>query len=265
MEEKDLIEQIKIAYNNAEKMLRVLPEEIGATVRKTLEGAVRLFWTKKFQNERMPSLYEALTDERFSSCFDEFVISDMHAIRKIGNSGNGGAHLSSKNVFLPKAEDLLARLKGCIKAIEDVLSIKIITPSIIVEDFREKDIKEQTVTLFDEQANGNKEAKFDMYNLLKNFKFYCKTPGIDSGKAQSYVNAIQYLCDFLGVCQINEQVVAKFKNLEFSIYRSGCEVRNNLLTFLKNRRQGSYLTGGFIRAALRYFYPFWEQYKNKNL
>ena len=135
MEEKDLIEQIKTAYYNAEKMLRVLPEEIGATVRKTLEGAVRLFWTKKIPNERMPSLYEALTDERFSSCFDEFVISDMHAIRKIGNSGNGGAHLSSKNVFLPKAEDLLARLKACIKAIEDALEINIITPKIDIAEF----------------------------------------------------------------------------------------------------------------------------------
>ena len=135
MEEKDLIEQIKTAYYNAEKMLRVLPEEIGVTVRKTLEGAVRLFWTKKIPKERMPSLYEALTDERFFSCFDEFVISDMHAIRKIGNSGNGGAHLSSKNVFLPKAEDLLARLKACIKAIEDALEINIITPKIDIAEF----------------------------------------------------------------------------------------------------------------------------------
>lgn len=264
MEEKDLIEQIKTAYYNAEKMLRVLPEEIGVTVRKTLEGAVRLFWTKKIPNERMPSLYEALTDERFSSCFDEFVISDMHAIRKIGNSGNGGAHLSSKNVFLPKAEALLARLKGCIKAIEDVLEVKIITSSIIVEDTFEDDVKEQAITSSRETPNINKGDKFDMHNLLEGFKVYCKTPGIDSGKAQSYVNAIQYLCDFLGVRHIDEQVVVKFKNLEFNIYRSNSETRNSLLTFLKNRRQSSYLTGGFIRAALRYFYPFWENYKNKS-
>ena len=264
MEEKDLIEQIKTAYNNAEKMLRVLPEEIGTTVRKTLEGAVRLFWAKKFQNERMPSLYEALTDERFSSCFDEFVISDMHAIRKIGNSGNGGAHLSSKNVFLPKAEDLLARLKACIKAIEEVLEVKIITPSIIVEGSCENDIKEQEIIPSRETPNINKGDKFDMYNLLESFKVYCKTPGIDSGKAQSYVNAIQYLCDFLGVRHIDEQTVVKFKNLEFTIYRSNSEERNNLLTFLKNRRQSSYLTRGFIRAALKYFYPFWEQYRDKD-
>lgn len=106
-------------------------------------------------------------------------------------------------------------------------------------------------------------ATIDLHYLLKSFYVYCKTPGVDSGKAQSYVNAIQYLCDFLGVHQINEQIVAKFKSLEIEIYRSNNEVRNSLLTFLKNRRQSSYLTGGFIRAALRYFYPFWEEHKDK--
>lgn len=182
MEEKDLIEQIKTAYNNAEKMLRVLPEEIGTTVRKTLEGAVRLFWAKKFQNERMPSLYEALTDERFFSCFDEFVISDMHAIRKIGNSGNGGAHLSSKNVFLPKAEDLLARLKACIKAIEEVLEISIITPKIDIAEFlNQNNAEKKTIST---PPNGNSvntpvhKADIDVLQKTKNIvlRFMQKQP-----------------------------------------------------------------------------------------
>ena len=103
----------------------------------------------------------------------------------------------------------------------------------------------------------------DLHYLLSSFYVYCKTPGIDSGKAQSYVNAIQYLCDFLGVHQINEQIVAKFKSLEIEISRFNNATRIKLLNFLERRRQSSYLTGGFIRAALRYFYPFWEQYKNK--
>jgi hypothetical protein len=108
-------------------------------------------------------------------------------------------------------------------------------------------------------------ATIDLHYLLKSFYAYCKTPGIDSGKAQSYVNAIQYLCDFLGVHQINEQIVAKFKSLEIEISRSNNATRIKLLNFLERRRQISYLTGGFIRAALRYFYPFWEEYKNKNI
>lgn len=181
MEEKDLIEQIRNAYNNAEKMLRILPEEIGATVRKTLEGAVRLFWTKKIPNERMSSLYEALTDERFSSCFDEFVISDMHAIRKIGNSGNGGAHLSSKNVFLPKAEDLLARLKACIKAIEDVLEINIITPKIDIAEFLNQNNTEKktTATLpIGGSANTPVHKEIDVLRKTKNIvlRFMQKQP-----------------------------------------------------------------------------------------
>ena len=107
-------------------------------------------------------------------------------------------------------------------------------------------------------------VSIDLHYLLKSFYVYCKTPGIDSGKAQSYVNAIQYLCDFLGVHQISEQIVAKFKSLEVEMNRFNNATRIKLLTFLERRRQSSYLTGGFIRAALKYFYPFWEEYKNKN-
>ena len=110
----------------------------------------------------------------------------------------------------------------------------------------------------------NASAAINLQYILKRFYVYCKTPGIDSGKSQSYVNAIQYLCDFLGVHQINEQIVAKFRSLEVEIYRSNNATRIKLLTFLECRHQSSYLTGGFIRAALKYFYPFWEEYKNKN-
>ena len=113
-------------------------------------------------------------------------------------------------------------------------------------------------------SHPHASATIDSHYLLKSFYSYCKTPGIDSGKAQSYVNAIQYLCDFLSVHQINEQIVAKFKSLEIEIARSNNATRIKLLNFLERRRQSSYLTGGFMRAALRYFYPFWEQYKNKN-
>lgn len=115
--------------------------------------------------------------------------------------------------------------------------------------------------------NGVKDnflnEKFNMNNLLSAFEIFCKTPGIESGKAQSYANAIQYLCDFLEIKQIDEQSVEKFKNLELHIYRANDEIRNNLLIFLERRNQKSYLTGGFIKAALNYFYPFWRNYNIK--
>ena len=100
-----------------------------------------------------------------------------------------------------------------------------------------------------------------MEELLANFKEYCKTPGTDSGKAQSYANAIQYLCDFLGVESINECVVDKFRAIEKHITWSNDETRRQLLAFLEKRHQKSYLCGGFIQAALKYFYPFWETYR----
>ncbi len=106
-------------------------------------------------------------------------------------------------------------------------------------------------------------ADFETYSLLDDFKLYCKTPGITSGKMQSYANAILYIYEFLGAESINQQVVNQFKYLEKHIYNEGNEINKKLLKFLSERNQKSYLTGGFIKAALSYFYPFWEEYKNK--
>lgn len=110
-----------------------------------------------------------------------------------------------------------------------------------------------------EEINNKSMGDDTMYELLESFKEYCQTPGIESGKAQSYCNAIQYLCDYLGVNYIDDRIVEQFHILEKEIY-DYTEIRNDLLKFLSKRRQSSYLTGGFIRAALKYFYPFWDTY-----
>ncbi len=39
--------------------------------------------------------------------------------------------------------------------------------------------------------------------LFEQFEEYCKTPGIESGKATSYAKSIQYLCDFLNISIID--------------------------------------------------------------
>lgn len=103
-----------------------------------------------------------------------------------------------------------------------------------------------------------------MYEILEDFKKYCQTPGVYSGKSQSYAYAIQYLCDYLGVQVINDQTVLEFRRLERQLFGYDAEEYNNLLAFLKNRRQSSYLKNGFIKAALGYFYPFWKEYTNSN-
>lgn len=40
------------------------------------------------------------------------------------------------------------------------------------------------------------------------FEDYCKTPGVDSGKASSYAKAIKYLCDYLKITEIDVQSIA---------------------------------------------------------
>ena len=95
-----------------------------------------------------------------------------------------------------------------------------------------------------------------MKKFLSEFERYCEKPGITSNKASSYAKAIQYLCDFLGVTIIDEQTVDKIKRSEKEINDRNSSVYSELLAFLENRRQKSYLEGGFIRAALKLFYAF---------
>ena len=48
-----------------------------------------------------------------------------------------------------------------------------------------------------------------MKEFLIQFEEYCKTPGVDSGKARSYAKAIEYLCDYLNITDIDMQAVAQ--------------------------------------------------------
>ncbi len=97
-----------------------------------------------------------------------------------------------------------------------------------------------------------------MKKLLEKFENYCKTPGITSGKAKSYSRAIQYLCDFLNEDCIDELALNKIKNIEKSLPDKEGDVYKELLHFLENRKQSSYLVSGFIQASLPYFFDFWK-------
>ena len=88
------------------------------------------------------------------------------------------------------------------------------------------------------------------------FAEYCKTPGVDSGKARSYAKAIEYLCDFLNITQMDTQAVSWVKSLEADIYNKNSPLYQSLLLFLIGRGQKSYLEGGYIKAALKYFFAF---------
>lgn len=101
-----------------------------------------------------------------------------------------------------------------------------------------------------------------MDTLLKEFENYCLAPEIDSGKARSYAKAIQLLCIFWNIANINEDTVIKMKNIEANLSLPESESYRELLSFLERRGQSSYLTGRFIKSALNYFFKFWE---NKTL
>ena len=95
-----------------------------------------------------------------------------------------------------------------------------------------------------------------MQKFLSRFEEYCKTPGIESGKARSYANAIAYLCDYLGISTIDDKSVSYIKSKENEIKDKDSALYKDLLVFLSRRGQKSYLTKGWIKAALSYLYDF---------
>ncbi len=98
-----------------------------------------------------------------------------------------------------------------------------------------------------------------MERILSDFESFCTIPGVDSGKARSYTNAIRYLLDFLNEHKIDANTVALLKTIDPSLRQITSREYQALLQFLTDRRQSSYLTKGFIKAALPYFFEFWEQ------
>lgn len=97
-----------------------------------------------------------------------------------------------------------------------------------------------------------------MQDFFVHFEEYCKTPGVDSGKARSYAKAIEYLCDYLNITMIDIQSVSLIKSLENDIYNKKSALYGGLLLFLIGRGQRSYLENGYVKAALKYFFAFYK-------
>ena len=103
-----------------------------------------------------------------------------------------------------------------------------------------------------------------MREFFDQFEEYCKTPGVDSGKARSYAKAIQYLCEYLNIIEIDVQSVARIKSLENDIYNKNSALYQSLLLFLTGRGQKSYLDSGYIKASLKYFFAFFQYSSSQN-
>jgi hypothetical protein len=96
----------------------------------------------------------------------------------------------------------------------------------------------------------------EMQKFLADFEEYCITPGVESGKARSYAKAIEYLCDYLNITVIDAAAIAYMKTIENDVKDKNSALYKDLLVFLSGRGQKSYLTKGWIRAALKHFFDF---------
>lgn len=95
-----------------------------------------------------------------------------------------------------------------------------------------------------------------MQYFEENFEEFCKSPGVDSGKARSYARAIRYLCDYMEIYEINQDSLRKIEDVESYIKDKNSIFYKELLEFLELRRQKSYLEKGFISAALNYLHKY---------
>lgn len=100
----------------------------------------------------------------------------------------------------------------------------------------------------------------NMQAFFEEFERYCKKPGVNSGKARAYAAALQYLCDYLGVSKMDIHTIEKIKSIEADIKNRKSSQYVELLNFLENRKQKSYLENHFLSAALGQFHGFIEEY-----
>lgn len=126
---------IKENYKAAKNSSIKEPQVCAGAIRTALEAAVKLLWLKKYNKEPIWvingkegfNLCEAVKDSRFSSLFNEIIISDIHVIRRMCN-----AVLHAKEPFtVGVAQELLGRLEKCVEAIQSVIEIDVITKSDI--------------------------------------------------------------------------------------------------------------------------------------
>ena len=101
-----------------------------------------------------------------------------------------------------------------------------------------------------------------MREFLSQFEQYCQTPGVDSNKAKSYKKAIEYLCEYLKISKMDSLAIDKIKSLESDLSDKNSAFYQNLLTYLTERKQKSYLEKGFINAALKQLFKFEEKSSN---
>ena len=100
-----------------------------------------------------------------------------------------------------------------------------------------------------------------MSEFFLEFEEFCKSPNFNSGKAKSYANAIKYLFEYMNFSTVSDSEFLKLQEISLLIKEKTSSFYLNLLDFLVERKQSSYLLNGFIQAALSYFFRYYF-YKN---
>lgn len=104
----------------------------------------------------------------------------------------------------------------------------------------------------------------DFKTFERQFIPFCTTPGVKSQKPSSYYRAIQYLADYLGLSEINDDSAKKLLDKENEIKDKSSSFYNALLNDLEQNGCKSYLENGFLSAAFPFFRRFIEKRKTKD-
>lgn len=96
----------------------------------------------------------------------------------------------------------------------------------------------------------------DFNTFEQQFVPFCETPGIDSGKARSYYLAIKYLAEYMGLQNFDNGNARSVLQKDGEIRNSASNFYRQLEQWLEPRHQKSYLTKGYIKAAMGYFQQF---------
>ena len=70
-----------------------------------------------------------------------------------------------------------------------------------------------------------------MEKFERDFEEFCKSPYVNSGKARSYAKAIRYLCDYMQICEVNEESIKKIRLVDENIKDKNSAFYRGLLDF----------------------------------
>lgn len=96
----------------------------------------------------------------------------------------------------------------------------------------------------------------DFKTFERQFVPFCETPGVISQKPSSYYRAIQYLADYLGLSDIDEDNAKIILDKEGEIKDKSSPFYKDLLNDLESKGRKSYLENGFMSAAFPFFRRF---------